>query len=192
MVRQVRGLATAVRYAALLALLVWSSVAARMLFPGMAAAAPRQESATPAADAAPDSAPLVVFNRWIFTFRAPLGAAAPAERAAAAQRRVAVALQADATAEVRMRHVPEGALISIGDRTVFAITPGDIDSLLGESLEGAANQSVQRLRDAAVATGEQQNLRQTLRAALQGLGACLALWPRRPSGAGGFPYIITR
>ena len=56
MVRQVRGLATAVRYAALLALLVWSSVAARMLFPGMAAAAPWQEGATPAADTAPDSA----------------------------------------------------------------------------------------------------------------------------------------
>jgi len=176
MVRQVKGLATAVRYAALLALLVWSSVAARVLCPGMAAAAPWQESATPAAGAAPDSAPLAVFNRWIFTFRAPLGAAAPAERAAAAQRRVAAALQADATAEVRMRHTPEGALISIGDRTVFAITPGDIDSLLGESLDGAANQSVQRLRDAAVATGEQQNLRHTLRAGLQGLGACLALW----------------
>lgn len=124
---------------------------------------------------APDSAALVVFNRWIISFRGRLGAADAAERVALAERRVRAALQDGGSAEVRTQTVTEGVLLSIGTRPVFAITPADVDTMLGEPLQAAAGRAAGRLRGAIGAAADQRDVRRVLLAVAQALGAGIVL-----------------
>lgn len=84
--------------------------------------------------APPDSAVLRLDNREIMVFRAPLGAMSPSERVSLAERWISVAL-AGGTDSVAAEPVPEGYVVSVGNRKVFTVTPGDVDTLAGTTLE---------------------------------------------------------
>ena len=112
-----------------------------------------------------DTAALIVQNRVITIFRAPLGALAPAERADAATRRIESILEAGGSDSVGFRPIPEGILITVGGRGVFSLTPADADTLVGEQLPELVSLSVARLRTALAAEREERSLPHLLRAA---------------------------
>jgi small-conductance mechanosensitive channel len=95
---------------------------------------------------APDSGvTLKILNRDVMRFRANLGTYSPAQRAAAAEARIARAdlnvvgtrvdsVARDGSVEVRVR-----------GQAVFFILPGDVNELEGETLDSVARQTVARL-----------------------------------------------
>ncbi|MGH7669154.1 MAG: mechanosensitive ion channel family protein, partial [Gemmatimonadaceae bacterium] len=101
--------------------------------------------------AQPDTARLVVANRTVTVFRAPLGALSPAERAAAALVRIdsAVARGHDS---VDVAPAAEGLLVRAGGLAMFVLTPGDVraagsDSAVNrDSLVVAARSAAATLR----------------------------------------------
>ena len=126
----------------------------------------------PSAVSAGPEAPLVFWNRTIFVFRSPFEQLGPEQRAAGAKARI------DALSEfgpwkitdtpVTVRTV-SGILISVNERPMFGVLPGDLDPEAGETLEQAANQAAARLRTALEARERQQNVPLMLRAV--GFGA---------------------
>lgn len=112
----------------------------------------------PPATASADTAPLIVQNRVVFVFRAPLGARMPAERAADASRRIRALAQEETTDTIAARPIAQGVLVSVGPRGIFTITPADVDSVHGETIDSAGRAAVVRLRDALVAEREQQSI----------------------------------
>ena len=111
--------------------------------------------------AARDSAVLRVGNRAVAVFRGPLGAAAPAERAAGAARRIAAAMAVGGDS-VTTREVPEGVLVLVEGRPVFTLTPADADTAGGTTLEDEARLVLERLRLAVAETGEARDVRALL------------------------------
>ena len=126
-----------------------------------AEAVPLETKTTPAKD----TAALVVQNRAITVFRAPLGATRPADRAEAAARRIQALLEAQTTDSVQSRIVPEGVLVTVAGQPVFSLTPADVDTLAGETLPVATAQAVQRLAAALAAEREERSLAHLLTAA---------------------------
>jgi small-conductance mechanosensitive channel len=108
-------------------------VAALALFASFAAAAEaptasndRETAFTPA-----DGAPIVVWNRTLITLRAPFGGLTPAERAEAAEHRIAGAIETMRPTQLSSTWVAadgaEGVLIRSGTLILFGILPADID-----------------------------------------------------------------
>ena len=118
-------------------------------------------------------APLIVHNRTVFVFRAPLLGYSPRERAAAAARRIDGVLDRLGLDVVSVRKLPEGNLVQLDDAGVFMITAGDVDTLAGDTLESTTQQVVDGLRLAIQEGHELHNLRQLLVAA--GLTAAVTL-----------------
>lgn len=116
----------------------------------------------------PDTAVLVIGNRAIAVFRAPLGAAAPAERAAAASRRFEAALHAGDDS-IASQGGPEGVLLLIGGRPIFTLTPADVDTVGGQTLNQVLVTAHQRLAVAIVEANEARSLAPLL------VGVALAL-----------------
>lgn len=116
----------------------------------------------PAAGFAPampaDSASIVVQNRVVFVFRAPLGSRTARERADDAARRIRALAEHRQGDSIVARAIPQGMLIAVGERGVFTITPADIDSTGGATLESASRLATQRLHVALVAEREQRSL----------------------------------
>lgn len=104
-------------------------------------AAPQAQRDTMAAD----TAQLVVANRTVTVFRAPLGALSPAERAAAARVRIdsAVARGRDS---VDVAPAAEGLLVRAGGVAMFVVTPGDVRSTSRDTLVRAADAAAATLR----------------------------------------------
>jgi small-conductance mechanosensitive channel len=123
-----------------------------------------QPPAQPAAPPARDTAVLVVRNRPVTVFRAPLGALSPRERADAAARRIAAIVEEGLIDSVQTRPIPEGLLVTVAGRAVFTLTPADADTLVGERLPAAAALAATRLRAALAAEREQRSLTHLLRA----------------------------
>ena len=105
-----------------------------------------------------DTASLVVQNRVVFVFRAPFGSRTARERADDAVRRIATLAESGTSDSIIARPIPQGMLVSVGQRGVFTITPADIDSIAGETLEAASRGAVERLQVALVAEREQRSL----------------------------------
>lgn len=120
--------------------------------------------ASRAAVAVADSAPLVVQNRTVFIFRAPLGSRTAHERAEEAARRVRALAEGSISDSVVARAIPQGMLIAVGERGVFTITPADLDSLSDETPESVSQAVVGRLRTALAAEREQRSLAHLLTA----------------------------
>lgn len=112
--------------------------------------------------APPDSAVLQLQNRKIFVFRAPIGASGPQERASSAASRIREAAKSDST-EIITRATPEGILVLIGARPVFAVTPGDVDTAAGVSVTDEATAAARQLRTAIAEDGESRSLKTLLR-----------------------------
>jgi len=136
--------------------------------PTAAVATTSQEPAAPAAQAGapqqPETAELLLNNRPITTFRAWLGARDPRERADGALNRIQTVAGARESGAVTARKIPEGMLVLIGQTPVFSITPGDVDTLTGETIEEAAARAVAHLQVAFNEEREQRSTATLLRA----------------------------
>jgi small-conductance mechanosensitive channel len=126
-----------------------------------------QAAETPSAGDVVEEAPLVVWNRTIFVFRAPFEQRSPAQRAAAAKARVeALPEFGPWTIETKPATLGpvSGVLISVNQQPVFGVIPGDLNREAGETLEQAAGQAADRLRGFLEAREQQRNLPFVLRA----------------------------
>ncbi len=139
----------------------------------MAAEPARPENPVAVSPAA-EPADLVISNRVVFTFRAALLGYPPAARAEAARQRIEDILRSGQVGEVSASQVESSMAISIGGKVVFAIWPGDVDTLAGQTQEGLAAAAVRNLE---VAIAEARELRQPgmlLRAILLAAAALVA------------------
>jgi hypothetical protein len=91
---------------------------------------------------------LIFANRTICTFRATLDGYSPEERTAAASVRLKAVLSQASTVLVTTQAVPTGIQISLDGKPLFVLTPGDVSSLQGESIESKAENVAAALRSA--------------------------------------------
>jgi small-conductance mechanosensitive channel len=115
----------------------------------------------------PDSAAAVlrIGNRPVMTFRAEFLTRSPAERAEAAERRLAAVIAEGATPTVSQRSVLDLIVITVGGKDVFTVTPADADELAGETHVHVAVRTTAQL---AQALREAIELRQPARLARAG------------------------
>nr|MBA3888996.1 hypothetical protein [Gemmatimonadaceae bacterium] len=111
---------------------------------------------------AADTASLIILNRTIATFRAPLGAQSARERAIAAASRIEAiadeAADAGGVARVWSRIVPEGVLVVVGERGVFTLLHSDVDTLRGERLDSLTTAAITRLSEVLTVAAEERSL----------------------------------
>lgn len=115
-----------------------------------------------------DTAALVVANRTVVVFRAPLGALSAADRVSAAMVRIDSAV-ADGRDSVDVSPAAEGVLVRAGRIAMFVITPGDIRSANHDSLTAAATVAAVTLRLSIRDAHDARSFRAIL------IGAALAL-----------------
>ncbi|BEV71758.1 mechanosensitive ion channel [Paludibacterium sp. THUN1379] len=135
----------------------------------LAAASPSPAPGTEASAAvmaSADSAELLVAHRPIFTFRTALFGASPKERAERARELVEQMLAQDGPLTVQLQPNPLGQLVLLGNRLVFVISPGDVDPLRQETLNGVATAAAAQLERVVAETREASNLHAVLLALL--------------------------
>lgn len=129
----------------------------------MATATPEEEKFAPAESAAP----IVVWNRTLIALRAPFGHLTAAERAAAAEPRIAVALETmqpeDLVSSWVQVGTDEGALIRAGTQVLFGVLPGDVDGTR-EGAEQAGARVVAELKTIVAERNESLRLPKLLKA----------------------------
>ena len=140
------------------------------LLAGMLASWPAFPATTPQsspaqAAVASEEAALVIFNRTIVVFRAPLFGMSPATRATRARITTVGVLRDGVVHEVTIKANPEGQLVMIGDTLAFIVTASDVDPLSQETLEYAADRAAERLRQVVAETLEARNFESLLKAA---------------------------
>ena len=122
-------------------------------------AAPTVAPGAPAAPAPGASAPLRYNNRTIIVLRGAFVGYGPQERVAVARTRLDETLARGGPDEVSIRASSEGNLVFVGGQLVFAITPGDVNPVAGETLESVSAEAERRLRQVIEETREGRNLR---------------------------------
>lgn len=124
-----------------------------------------------------EPATLVVWNRTIAVFRAPVGGVVPAQRVENAAARIAALPHgaADATIAIQPGQVgaASGLMITVGDRVVFGLVPGDLDPESDTTLNEAASESSRRLGELLDARASQRDVRAALRGAAYALLALI-------------------
>ena len=95
-----------------------------------------------------NSYPLTLANRTIFKFRASLGDYSSEERCAAADARLHSVLGKAKTVLVTTQAVPNGIQVCLDGKPLFVVTPGDINSISGATVESTAARSAATLRQA--------------------------------------------
>ncbi len=133
----------------------------------------RASAQTPAAE---EPATLVVGGREVTVLRARVLGYSPRERAAASAFRVKEALSAGGAGAVSMQDAAEGKLLQIDGRGVLLLTPGDVDTLAGETLEGIGARAKHRLTVVVAEDHERHDGRRLLVAAAVTAGATLLAW----------------
>ena len=125
-------------------------------------------------------ATLVVWNRTIAVFRAPVGGVAPAQRVENAAARIAALPPGEAEAKVAIQPGRVGAdsgfMIAVGDRVVFGLVPGDLDPESAVTLGQAATQAARRVEEVLDARAAQRDVRGALRGAAFSLLALVAFF----------------
>ncbi len=118
----------------------------------------------------PAAAPVVaedlkIFNRKVFSFRAPLTGVSAHDRARRATARIADQLTLEGPK--RVTTVPDalGIGVRIDGATSFWVAPGDLDPEREDSLEQAATKAANVLTTAIAESAESRNLESMLRAA---------------------------
>lgn len=111
-------------------------------------------------------APLVIFNRTVFVFRATLMGTAPAARASRARASLEEVLREAKNLEVSVKDNPEGQLMIVGETLVFAVAAGDVAPQSRETREETANRAAEQLRLVIAETREARNLDAMLKAAI--------------------------
>ncbi len=107
------------------------------LVPGLLLSLTGHVSAT---EAVPD-VPLVIGNRTIHVFRAPLGAFSTTERMDGARQRIERTLEDGGEGWSSVKSTPQGVVVEIDGKPMFYVLPGDARELAGETAEGLANQA---------------------------------------------------
>lgn len=107
---------------------------------------------------------LFLQDRMITIFRAPAFGYSPRERVEAIRQRFDALLDQGKPGDVARRMMPEGVLLLIGNQGVFLITPGDLDSLSGETLEEAGKRAAENLSLALRLEREQRSFSFRVRA----------------------------
>ena len=123
-------------------------------------------------------ATLVLWNRPIVTFRAPVGGVPPAQRVTNAEARIAALPPGSEHAAIAThpgRVGPsEGLMLAVGEHVVFGLVPADLDPESGATLEQAARQASSRLRGLLDAQALQRDVSATVRGVGYSLLALIA------------------
>ena len=124
-----------------------------------AAAVPAEQAvkgiaASKAADPALAPATLKIHNRPIVTLRGTLLGYTPKQRIEAAEARINAVIERGAWETVTTKTISEGLLIQIGEQGMFVITPGDLNTLAGETPEQAGTRTARNLTTALGEIGE--------------------------------------
>lgn len=124
-----------------------------------------QQPSAVALAANPAAENLVLFNRKVFTFRAPLTGVSAHDRARRAKARIADQLALAGPKRVTTVADPLGIEVRIDGATSFWVTTGDLDPEREDSLEQTAKNAASVLTLAISEAAESRNLELMLRAA---------------------------
>jgi len=119
---------------------------------------------------------LTVFNRKIFSFRAPLAGVSAHDRARRAQTRITEQLNLDGPKLVTTVPDALGIGVRIDGATSFWVTPADLDPEREDTLEQTAARVTRALTRAITESAESRNLAAMLRAAGLALVATLLMF----------------
>lgn len=120
-------------------------------------------------------ATLKIQNRPIVTLRGTLLGYSPKQRVEAAEARINAVIERGAWGTVTARTISEGLLIQIGDQGMFVMTPGDLNTLAGETPEEAGTRIVRNLTTALGEIEESRRAETFLRGAGYTVAATLVL-----------------
>jgi small-conductance mechanosensitive channel len=127
-----------------------------------------------------EPATLVIWNRTVAVFRAPVGGVAPVQRAENAAARIAALPRGSSEARIAIHPgrvgADEGLMLAVGDRVVFGLVPGDLDPESDVTLEQAAAGSARRLEELLDARAAQRDVRGAARGAGYSLLALIAFF----------------
>jgi len=141
-------------------------LAALLFASGFAVAEKRQPQDAPhkveAGAQVPDSATVVLYNRPVFNMRGFLLGYPPSDRVKRAEERLAEVLERGGPAEVTTKMTSEGTAIIVGGVLVFIVTPGDVNTLEGETLDSTVASVVTNLTTAIEETREGRDLTRLL------------------------------
>jgi len=118
---------------------------------------------------------VTIMNRPVATFRASFLGVDPAERARRAEQRVGALLERVGPGEITIRREPQGNVLLIDGTLGFAITPGDVDAVSGETLQEATQAAQRALGRVVDETREARSSDRLFRALLRASVATLAL-----------------
>jgi small-conductance mechanosensitive channel len=111
--------------------------------------------------------PLVVGNRTIHVFRAPLGAFSAAERVENARRRIERALEETGEGWTSVKSTPEGVAVELDGKPMFYVLTGDAREAAEETPEDLANRASHVLQKTWAEARERRDPRVNLEAALK-------------------------
>ena len=130
--------------------------------------------------AAKDSSPskntpaiVMIHNRPIAIFYAPLYGNTPQKRAEITEDRINKALSEKDLGKVTSKQIPLGTVISIGKKEVLLLTPGDTDPSLGETRGEIVDRAINNLTLAVEEVKEWRDPRHLFIAALSSFGVTL-------------------
>ena len=126
---------------------------------------PDKAIAAPGATPHRDEETVVVFNRPIVRFRAPLLGISPQDRAETAGDRVHTLLDRGGEGKVTVDTIPQGAAVRIDGQLVFVVTHEDVDNLGADAVATAAGDAAHALERVIAETREARNTRAMLTAA---------------------------
>ena len=143
-------------------LLLWTSLLAAAVFAEPAAPNPEAPRKVEAAATARESAAVMLNNRVVFLMHADLLGFPPAERAKRAEEQIAEALAQGGPAVVATKPTSEGTAVFVDGRLAFLVTPGDINTLAGQTLDSTVATVVGNLSQAIDETREARDLKRLL------------------------------
>ncbi len=138
--------------------LVLAFVVAAGVAQAQAPAGPAATPGVPPSSTADAGAPLVVFNRTVFVFRAPFLGLEPAERARSARARIQSILGQIDAPTATVEQAPQGAIVLLDGVLAFGVTPQDADVLHGESAVEAAQRAARVLGTVVAETREARSV----------------------------------
>ena len=150
-----------------------ASVALSLHAPALAQQAPADSLVAPSPRYAP--AVLIVANRPVVTFRSDFLGHPPEKRLESARDRLADAIKEGGPGTVTVESTEVGTLVRVDGRMVFALTSGDVDPLVDQSLSRLAQAVRDNTRAAIIAYREQHSLNAMVSAILRALLATLLM-----------------
>lgn len=95
-----------------------------------------------------EAVPLVIGQRTIHTFRAPLGMFSAQERADGARRRIEAGFELAGKGWTSLKTTDQGIQVELDGQPMFMVLPGDAQEMAGETAEDIANRATRTLQTA--------------------------------------------